>query len=468
MKRSISIFVIIFYSLLMAKEKAPSWISKPPAGTFIGVSQVLKSEQDARTDAIKDAKKQIIATLGGMIETEFVDQIIEENASTASFTDSKVKIVAKNIIAVKPSDIYVEEIEEKSGFKKTTLYKAYAAIPFSREKHDQFMLELVAETEKLARQRLTEIEQQALEGQVLFAIDELRKLPTEYKNVLEITSLTPQQLSLMKTLDQDVNFLNYDIRNNLRMESSGLKYLTKLNHGLNETLEINVFWQKNNHKIPVQGLDLKYNYPDKSLNLTTLSKTNKNGQVFLNINKILTTKQINLEVVANFPDSIDIQPLSLTFYLIPDNKIAVKISESILEEQVLDSYFENSLMQQLSESDFQIIDNNFMNSINGKNVEFSNEGTFARLAPEQAVDFIILGNITIDRTNKFNEGMFFAWSKAVVKVYDVQKNEIIASMVHSEKGAGNSIKDASIKAIQKAGDLLSQQIVAKIENTEVQ
>ena len=125
-------------------------------------------------------------------------------------------------------------------------------------------------------------------------------------------------------------------------------------------------------------------------------------------------------------------------------------------------------MQRLSESDFQIIDNEFMSSMNAQNVEFANEGAFARLDVDKNIDFIILGNISIDRTNKYMEGMFFAWSKAVVKVYDVRKNEIIASLIHGEKGAGNSIKDASVKSIKKAGKELSKQIVEKIENTKVE
>ena len=460
--------ILILSNILLAKEKTPSWVNNPPDGIYIGVSKILKSEQEARIDAVKDAKRQIIATLGGMIETQFVDQLIEENTSTASFTDSRVKIVAKNIISVKAKDIFVEEIKEKSGFKKIIKYKVYAAVPFSKVKHEKFMIELVTETEKLTRARLVEIEEKALQGQIVFAMDELSRLGDDYKNILEITSLSPQQQSLMKNLDQDVNFLSYDIRNNLRIETPQQKFLTKLNHGIDGNLEVNIFWQKNNQRIPVQGIDVSFDYPENSLNLNALNRTNKNGQVFLSINKILTAKQINLDVVANFPDTCNIKPLQLTFFLIPDNKVAIMISESILEETITDSYFENFLMQQLSESDFQIIDNKFMSSMKTKDVEFANEGAFARLDSDQDIDFIILGNISIDRTNKYMDGMFFAWSKAVVKVYDVRKNEIIASLIHSEKGAGNSIKDAGVKAIKKAGEALSKQIVKKIENTEVE
>jgi len=463
-----TIILLVLFSLVIAKDKAPSWIDNPPAGIYVGVSKVLESEQEARMDAVKDAKRQIIATLGGMVETEFVDQLIEENAKTASFTDSRVKIVAKNIISVKARDIFVEEVKEKSGFKKTLKYKAYAAVPFSKVEHEKFMIELVTETEAVSRSRLVEIEEKALQGQVVFAIEELTKLNNDYQNILGITSLTPQQSSLMKNLDQDVNFLSYNIRNNLRIDTPKQKLFTKLNHGIDENILINIYWQKDNQKVPVQGIDVEFNYPENSLNLNSINKTNKNGQVYLSINKVLTAKQINLDVVASFPDTCNIKPLQLTFHLIPDNKIAVMISETILEEKVIDSYFENFLMQQLSASDFQIIDNKFMNSMNTKNVEFANEGTFARLDSDKNIDFIILGSVSIDRTNKYMEGMFFAWSKAVVKVYDVQKNEIIASLIHGEKGAGNSIKDASVKAIKKAGEELSKQIVEKIETTEVE
>jgi len=58
---------ILFAQKRMPKEPRPSWIDKPQPGYFIGISQKLPEEADARTEALQNAKRQIIESLGSII-----------------------------------------------------------------------------------------------------------------------------------------------------------------------------------------------------------------------------------------------------------------------------------------------------------------------------------------------------------------------------------------------------------------
>src|SRR6056297_2932651 len=81
----------------ITKKKRPNWISQPPSNCYVGISDLRESEKEARNQAVKDAKRQIIASLGGVIESKFVDHIIEHKGDTkysSSFTESKVKVVS--------------------------------------------------------------------------------------------------------------------------------------------------------------------------------------------------------------------------------------------------------------------------------------------------------------------------------------------------------------------------------------
>ncbi|HHI01886.1 MAG TPA: hypothetical protein ENL22_00005, partial [candidate division Zixibacteria bacterium] len=86
-KKILSSLILIFLFLnsgLLAqkrvtKEPRPDWVNKVTPGLFVGVSHRFANEADARADALADAKRQIIETLGGIIESEFVDKIVEQS-----------------------------------------------------------------------------------------------------------------------------------------------------------------------------------------------------------------------------------------------------------------------------------------------------------------------------------------------------------------------------------------------------
>ena len=463
---SIVISFFVFWHCLMATEQPPSWVKNPLPGIYVGVSRIMDSEQEARNDAVKDAKRQIIANLGGLVETEFVDRLVESSEEgNFAYTDSKVKIIAKTILAIETQDFFVKEIVEKSGFmQKETKYQAFAKVHFSKSNHDQFLSELVAETNETTAQKFQELREIAESGQVIYALSELEKLPKEYQKVLTLTGLSPTQLSRLKQLDQRIALFIGNIRNNLYMDAGQQKYLTKINRKIDAPVTITLFWQNMDRQIPLQGIPVRWEEKPEMMVANAISMTNETGQAMCRINKILSPKHFYLQVTTNFPDSLNLQPLKQRFLFIPDNKISIHISEKINRDTEQDPFLENLLIQKFSEKEFKIIDNQLISDIKKVPVPNMTAADFQQLLMDSDMDFIILGTVTIDRTNEYMEDMHFAWAKAVVKLYDVSNNQIIASIIHEAKGAGNSDRAAGVKAIQKAGGEISQQLINQILN----
>ncbi|MFP4548429.1 MAG: hypothetical protein ACLFQM_09865 [Fidelibacterota bacterium] len=463
---SIVVCFLIFFHCLMATEQTPSWVKNPLPGIYVGVSRVMKSEQEARNNAVKDAKRQIIANLGGLVETEFVDRLVESSEEgNFAYTDSKVKIIAKTILAIETQDFFIKEIIEKTGFmQKETKYQAYAKVHFSKSKHDQFLKELVAETTESTRQKLQELREIAESGQVIYALSELEKLPEEYQKVMTLTGLSPTQISRLKKLDQKINLLIGNIRGNLYMETSRQKYLAKINRKIDDPLTVKLFWQNRERQIPLQGIPVAWEEKPEMMVANAIPMTNESGTATCRIHKILTPKQFSLRVNTEFPDSLNLDNLNSTFLFIPDNKISIHVIETINNGNEQNPFLENLLVQKFSQKDFKIINDQFVADIKNGSLQDMAADDFQELIMNSDMDFMILGTISIDRTNQYMEDMHFAWAKAVVKLYDVSNNQIIASIIHEAKGAGNSDRAAGVKAIQKAGEEISRQLINQILN----
>lgn len=458
--------VIFFCTTGYADEKEPEWLNNPPDGIYVGISQLMASEQEARVDAIKDGKKQIIATLGGLIETEFIDHIIEGSESPgSSFTDSKVKIVAKNILSVKAKDVFIKQIVKKEGLlKKKTFYQAYAAIEFSEAEHERFLDELIDETIQVTENRIGKVNENIDKGSVIFALSELKKIPSEYENLLEITGLSPTQIGKMKNIDQKVQSYIHEIQNNIFISSEKQKFFTKLHRPLSEVPTVFVYLEINNKKIPLKAVDVKFEAITGKIDFNSTGKTNDMGIASCKINEVCCNDKVILRATVIFPEESRIEPLIYNFYLVPDNIISIKVFENNIDETVADSYLENLLIQKFTEMEFQVVDNDFLKSINATQVDRLNAAAIARQMENSKSDFLVFGNVIVDRTNKMRETLCFAWAKAAIKIYDVQQMEIIESIILEEKGAGNSEHAAGVDAIKKASEVVTQQLTEKIIN----
>jgi hypothetical protein len=462
--KHVFIFLLMICTLIKGQTAEPAWIKYPPPGTYVGISKLYETEQEARLDAEKDAKRQIINSLGGIIEAEFVDQIIEEKNSQKSYTDSKVKIIARNILNVTTADFYIKRIEKKTGFlKKQQFYQAYAAVEFSRHEHNKFIDELIQETENSYQARLSELIEKTESGQALFALLEMKKLPAEFISLMAITGLTPAQTGRLKTINQELNSEISEIQNNIHLSAKQQKFFTKLNQPLPEEIQIFLYLDKAGRKIPVQGAEVTFDLISGDADFNYQSTTDHQGLSSCHINEIISTEKIIMRATVKFSQELMMDSLTYDFHLLPDNKIAIQITEKNDGTLNNDSYLTQLLIQRFTEAGFQVTESQLL-----KEMDFGKAGIMDKTAMastmENERDFLIFGQVTVDRTNKVSDGLHFAWAVATVKLYDVTKEEILESVILEKKSAGNSNYDAGVKAIAAVSDIAVEKITDKILN----
>ncbi|MBU4444682.1 hypothetical protein KJ656_06330, partial [bacterium] len=265
----------------ITREDRPKWVDKVNPGVYVGISHRFPDETDARADALADARRQIIETLGGIIESEFVDEIVESSGEITTdnaFTSSRIKVVSRNIISVKPDKVFVEKWKIREGFKSRIEYQVFVAVPFSEEKHHMFMKELVDETVNLGEKRFKESLELAQRGQILLALDQMQTVQSNVLPMTKITGLSPKDLSLLNSFKEKVQAMMEQIPASIRIEGMGGNQSAKMGLPVAEPLEMSVFWLDGDQEYPLPDLSVSFSVISGKATLDPRDKTDKHGK----------------------------------------------------------------------------------------------------------------------------------------------------------------------------------------------
>ncbi len=456
---------LLYAQKRITREDRPKWVDKVNPGIYVGISHRFPDETDARADALADARRQIIETLGGIIESEFVDEIVEssgEITTNNAFTSSRIKVVSRNIISVKPDKVFVEKWKIREGFKSRIEYQAFVAVPFSEEKHHRFMKELVDETVNLGEKRFKESLELAQRGQILLALDQMQTVRSNVLPMTKITGLSPKDLSLLNSFKEKVQAMMEQIPGSVRIEGQGGNQSAKMGLPVAEPLEISVFWLDGDQKYPLPDLSVSFSVINGKATLDTRDKTDKHGKASCTVKNIASAGKIEVQANIHFPESLRIANNQYKFTLLPDNKIMVKILETNLDKPVDISYLENALLEQLTTAGFQVIENNPFSQLTETEINAEAPEKIAELVINSGVDLVILGSIASDQTNRIQDGFFFAQARGTLKVYNIQRKLVVGNYMIEDKNAGNSEENAGSKAIKKVSDQLIEQMLTEI------
>ena len=450
---------------LISDTKRPKWIDKPGPGVFIGISYKFPDEADARADALNDARRQIIESLGGIIESEFIDKIVEstsEVTTSDAFTSSRIKVVSRNIIAVKPEKTYIEKWKRRKGWHSSILYQAYVAVPFSEQTHKKFMGELIGETYKLGRNRYRESLNIAAMGQVFLAIDQLKEINDYVLPLTEITGLSPSDLVDIKKLKEDAEACVKGLQTGIRIEGEGDRQPAKFGAPLSEPLTVSVFCQQGDKHIPLEGLKTDFQFIKGKGTLTPTAHTDVNGKAICEVREIGSAGKIEVKATVHFPEGYNIQQNRYTFHILPENKVIVKIIETNLNKTVDISYLENILLQRLSSEGFTAVENEILNKLRSGQVETSNPDQIADLVADSGADLVLIGTVSSGQINKIREGFYFARARGVLRVFNIKQQSVVGNFILEDKDAGNSEENAGAKAISKVSDELVQKFLSEL------
>ncbi len=454
-----------YYEKRITETSRPHWVDNPRAGIYIGVSHKFPDEVDARADAINDAKRQIIESLGGIVESEFVDEIVESSAkitTTDAFTSSRVKVISRNIIAVKPENVFVEKWRKQSGRYSIILYQVYVAVPFSEIKHKKFMKELVDETYNLGDKRYKESMDLAYQGRIFLAIDQLMTIKKNISPLSDITGLSPSDLKEINSLKENIKATIEEMQSGVCIEGKGDHQPAKLGNPLANPLKLSVFWQKGNERFPIPGLQVDFKLIKGKAVLTPTSHTSVEGAAFCEVRDISSAGKIEIGADVHFPEGYDIKQNKFVYHLLSENKVIVKIIETNLEKPVSISYLENTLLQKLTNKGFIAIENDIFSKISKNQIETGEPEYIAELVKDSDTDLVLLGIVSSGQVNKVQEEFYFARARGAIRVFNIDKQTVVGNYILEDKEAGNSEENAGSKAISKVSDQLVQKLLTEM------
>ena len=449
----------------VTKEERPDWVELTSRGYFVGISRRLPEEAEARREATNDAKRQIIESLGAVIESEFIDEIIEtsgEVSSSDAFTQSKVKVISQSIIAVKPDQIFVEEWRDKVDGRRVNLYQVYVRIPFSEAEHRSFLQELLAETYALGQKNFDDALSLAEKGLVFLAVDQLGVAEENIAPITKITGFSPSDLASLTILHADINSLIHRIRNGIRVSGKGGDQAAKLGADLAEPLAVEVFWQKGRDRVPIPNLKVDFLLTDGVATIPPFAHTGRDGIAICDVREIGTAGKVGITATVHFPEGYEAIGNTYEFTLFPDNRVIVKIAETNLGKPVEQSYLENALLEQLSGKGFTAVENEMFSVFTPDELESTQPENIAALLQDYNADLVLLGTITVGQTNKVQDSFFFARCRGVLRVLNVDKGIVVANFILEDKNAGHSEENAGSKAITKVSNQLIEKFFAEI------
>ncbi|MFA4922140.1 MAG: hypothetical protein WC611_08430 [Candidatus Neomarinimicrobiota bacterium] len=454
-----------FSQTRLTEEKRPGWIDNPTPGCYIGVSHRFPDEADSRADALNNAKRQIIESLGGIIESEFIDRIIESSGqieTSDAFTDSRIKVISKNIIAVKPEKTFIEQWQEGRGRKKKIYFQAYVTVYFDESAHREFMRQLLDETVQLGKTQLNSAVTMAQQGNIFLAIDQIKAAARHLQPLTEITGVSPSDLATIKQLNEKMLNQVASIQNGIRIESHGDRQSTKWGAELAEPLRVTVYWEENNQRFPIPGLPIEFKLLTGKAAFNPRSQTDASGQAVCTVREISTAGKVELEALVNFPEGYQISRNSIRFTLLPDNRAIVQVSETNLGNPVAVPVLSNLLLQKLTEVGFHILEENPFGDLTASRIENLSPDDIQKAALNSGADLILLASVVSDQPNRIQDGFYFARARGVLKVYNLSKKAVVGNYLIEDKNAGNSPENAGVKAIRRVSDALVQKFSGEL------
>jgi hypothetical protein len=168
-------------------------------------------------------------SMGGIIESEFIDRIIESDGQVESvdaFTDSRIKIVSRNIITVKPEKTFTEQWQEGKGRKKKILYQTYVAVFFD-EPPIGLLCSRCCMKPATGREAVELRFRTRQKGPGFLAIDQIRSAEKQLQPLTEITGTAPEDLTAIKQLNEQMFSRIAALQNAVRLEVFGERQTTK-------------------------------------------------------------------------------------------------------------------------------------------------------------------------------------------------------------------------------------------------
>ncbi|MBO8131241.1 MAG: hypothetical protein H0Z29_06965 [Candidatus Marinimicrobia bacterium] len=439
-------------------HERPDWIDNIPEGYFVGVSTISGDISVARDKAVLNARKQIVESLGGIVQSEFIDYIYEgkDTQGIDEFSKSKIKILAKNIVSVVPEKIFIEKLETRRGYKKRILYRAYVLVPFSRKDYDRFTLELIASTTLAGRKLLDEARESVSSGDIISAVNILKNIEKNINPIFELTGIRPSLKLDLMYLKEDIDKLKRDVNNKLIIQPAKDFYTGVWGNGKLK-VQVKISLISKGKSIPIPEAGIKFELLEGSADITESAITNRNGIAECIVSEIKKPNDIVIMASTDFNPSAGLSNKKCKIYIKLNNSVCSIIREKYISQNETPCIFRDIILSKFADKNFDIYDLSDQISVNFADYDDITLEK-VRLFVNDKYQFIALGYMYITRYKKIDDGFYFVWANTGIKFYNLKTGQLLVGFTREEKVAGNSMEDAEIKAVRKVADNLFKQI----------
>lgn len=168
---------------LSGKDR-PDWVDNPSKKdtkelkAFVGISRDFEMEGDARDDALKDARQQIIDFMGILGKRVIREAVVTSGMSTdiidpAVAMKDQSEFVSESFVKTRAKEYHIEKwqrVEDDLSLKN--FYKAYVLVLFNEKDGDDLMKQALAAAKKKAeteaQKRLIERAEKLVDEKSLF------------------------------------------------------------------------------------------------------------------------------------------------------------------------------------------------------------------------------------------------------------------------------------------------------------
>lgn len=152
---------------LVSKGDVPAWATEPvkedtkDAKAFCGVSHNMASEGEARADALRSAREQIVDAIG-TYGTHVLEQVSSSIGATggildpAVVMDNSLKLVSEGQVATRATALHVEKWQKAGDAGIEYYYKAYVLVLWDNQAAAETAQAAVREAAKASKDAKTE------------------------------------------------------------------------------------------------------------------------------------------------------------------------------------------------------------------------------------------------------------------------------------------------------------------------
>ncbi len=447
----------------LISEEGRSIGAEVPEGYFVGISKDYKMDQSARDDALLNARKQIIESLGLKLESEVVDRILTRGdtrgvLTSDVMTDAKINAVAKNILMVRAERWYIRRWERTTKGGVEYFFRARCLVEFDREAHDRFVHEMVTQSEKLAQPVFEEGVRLEGGGQLHQAVGRYLKVVEVVRELDEFTGIPPDWTTGVRKLKIDAEGRLEGLFGRIRFSTFNDNQVGVVGKGLKNPLLLVVTVTQRGGETPLEGFPVTFRFVEGVGRLDEGVTTDGKGVAASRVYRIDSRKDRNLvEAVVGGADlegvvSFPLPKATFSFrstFAAEATLVSVSIEETILGERVAESRVQSRVIDALRKKGFQVLD--------------------LGERPGEEPDIVVTGAARADKADELvydnkTYGIYFCRARINLEAKNTRDGSILATMDERVKGSGADGQKAAQSALTaKNLEGILNEFVKKIE-----